>query len=338
MDAAVGVVVIGRNEGDRLIKCLDSLLAQVAEGSRIVYVDSGSTDGSCDAARARGIAVVELDLTRPFTAARARNAGWQQLCEAHPEIRYVQFIDGDCQLTEGWLNAALSCLQSKPRVAVVCGRRREEYPDASPYNRLADMEWDTPVGEADACGGDALIRVEALRAVEGYNPALICGEEPEMCIRLRRQGWKVRRIDAEMTLHDAAMYRLEQWWKRSVRGGWAVAEGFAMYGAAPEKYMVRENTSGWLWGAILPAIALGAAWFTRGASVALLLAFYALLGLRIYTYRHRERSERPVHASLYALFCTLSKVPQAIGQGSYWLTRWRGTAATLIEYKSPAVR
>ena len=39
---SVDAVVIGRNEGARLIACLDSLQGQVR---RVVYVDSGSTDG-----------------------------------------------------------------------------------------------------------------------------------------------------------------------------------------------------------------------------------------------------------------------------------------------------
>lgn len=47
----VDAIVIGRNEGQRLIDCLGSLLGQVR---RVIYVDSGSSDGSVEAARARG--------------------------------------------------------------------------------------------------------------------------------------------------------------------------------------------------------------------------------------------------------------------------------------------
>ncbi|MBE9157535.1 glycosyltransferase [Nodosilinea sp. LEGE 06152] len=328
----IGVVTIGRNEGERLIRCLTSLQANVPTGSPIVYVDSGSTDGSVAKAQAMGINVVELDMTVPFTMARGRNAGFQYLVDNFPELSYVQFIDGDCELLPSWIDRAVMALGQADNLAIVCGRRRERFPDASPYNRLADMEWNTPVGEAKACGGDMLARVEAIKVVGGYNPKMICGEEPEMCIRLRQKGWRVQRIDADMTLHDAAMTRFGQWWKRSIRGGWAVAEGKAMYGESSEAYMVKENKSGWLWGAIIPAVALALAWPTRGLSLLLLLG-YLVLGWRIYKYRQGQ-GDSPAHARIYAFFCTLSKFPQALGQGRYWLNRWRNKPATLIEYKS----
>ncbi|HSM81468.1 MAG TPA: glycosyltransferase [Nodosilinea sp.] len=328
----IGVVTIGRNEGERLVRCLKSLQASVPAGSPIVYVDSGSTDGSVAKAREMGVEVVELDMSVPFTMARGRNTGFRYLIEHFPALTYVQFVDGDCELCADWLDQAVAALTQDSDLAIVCGRRRERFPDASIYNRLADMEWNTPVGEAKACGGDMLARVAAIQAVGGYNPKLICGEEPEMCIRLRQKGWKIWRIDADMTLHDAAMTRFGQWWKRSIRGGWAVAEGNALYGQSPEAYMVKEAKSGWLWGAIIPAMAIALSWPTRGLSLLLLLG-YPLLGWKIYRYRLGQ-GDVPGHARLYAFLCTLSKFPQAVGQGRYWLTRWRRQPATLIEYKA----
>lgn len=314
--------------------CLDSLRSQTTQINSIVYIDSGSTDGSCEAVRAQGIAVVELDASQPFTAARARNTGLAWIHQISPDCKYVQFIDGDCELEPSWLQQARTFMETHPGVAVVCGQRREHYPEATPYNRLADMEWNTPVGEATACGGDALMRIKAVEAVEGYNPALICGEEPELCIRLRRHGWKIYRLDADMTRHDAAMDTWTQWWQRSVRGGWAIAEGYAMYGQAPEQYMAREYFSGWVWGLGLPLVAVGLIPATAGWSLCLLAA-YPLLASRIYRYRHRQRGDSAGDAALYAGFCTLSKLPQVVGQIRYWLTRWRGQRATLIEYKPP---
>ena len=60
---------------------------------RIVYVDSGSTDGSVAWAKAQGVDVVELDLKLGFTAARARNAGFARLGELASQLEYVQFVD-----------------------------------------------------------------------------------------------------------------------------------------------------------------------------------------------------------------------------------------------------
>jgi GT2 family glycosyltransferase len=219
--ASIGVIVIGRNEGERLRRCLTSL--ETIRG-RVVFVDSGSSDGSPDVARARGVEVVELSCDVPFTAARARNSGFEKLLSIDPGVEFAQFVDGDCEVDPQWIETAVLALQAQPTVAVVCGRRRERFPDASIYNRLCDMEWDTKPGEATECGGDAMFRIGPLREAGGYKADLIAGEEPELCVRLRAAGWKVVRLDAEMTLHDAAMTRFGQWWKRNVRNGHAYAE------------------------------------------------------------------------------------------------------------------
>ena len=180
------------------------------------------------------------------------------------------------------------------------------------------------------------MRVTAIKEVNGYNPSLICGEEPEMCIRLRQKGWRIWRIDADMTLHDAAMLKFGQWWKRSIRGGWAVAEGFAMYGQSEEQYMRKESTSGWLWGLFVPILIVGLAVPTRGLSLLLLLG-YGVLGFKIYRYRRTMFDNAPAEAGIYAMYCTFSKIPQMIGQAKYWINRLQNKPATLIEYKeSPA--
>jgi GT2 family glycosyltransferase len=265
--SSVGLVAIGRNEGDRLLRCLSSAVGRVPH---IVYVDSGSTDGSVAAAEALGVEVVELDLSIPFTAARARNAGVMHLLQQHPHLQYVQFVDGDCEVVEGWLEHAYSTLEERPDLAVVCGRRRERSPQASIYNQLCDIEWETPVGEATACGGDAMMRVAAIQQVNGFNPELIAGEEPELCLRLRQQEWKIWRLDAEMTLHDAQMTKFQQWWRRSQRAGYAYAEGSWRHGRSPQKHWVQESRRIWLWGVGVPAMAAIAALPTHGWSLVLL--------------------------------------------------------------------
>jgi glycosyltransferase involved in cell wall biosynthesis len=327
----IGVVAIGRNEGERLRKCLASVVGRAA---CVVYVDSGSTDGSIAMARQLGVLVVELDRGVPFTAARARNAGFARLRDAAPGVDLVQFVDGDCEVVAGWLERAERELGADAKLAVVCGRRRERHPDASIYNRLCDLEWDTPVGDADACGGDALMRVAAVAEVDGYNADLIAGEEPDLCLRMRQRGWKIRRIDAEMTLHDAAMTRFGQWWKRSLRAGHAFAEGAARHGHEPERHWVREARSNWLWGVAVPGAAVGFAPPTAGASLGL-FAGHALLAARIYG-KMRARGYTPSDARLYAGFCVLGKLPQGMGQVLYWSKRLTGRRGGLIEYKQAA--
>lgn len=326
----IGVVLIGRNEGQRLVDCLDALRELQAP---MVYVDSGSTDGSQEAARARGARVLELDLSAPFTAARARNAGFHQLCAEHPDVEFVQFVDGDCVLDSGWIPAALASLQGDPQLAVVCGRRRERYPDSTIYNRLCDMEWDTPVGTAGACGGDALMKRQAFEEVKGFNDQLIAGEEPELCLRLRKAGWSIERLDAEMTLHDAAMNRLGQWWNRARRAGHAFAEVASLHRV--DGMWRRECRSIWFWGMVVPLAALTLAYFTWGASLLMFLGYPALF-VKIFRVRRRQSNWR--HAALFALACVAAKFPQAVGMVSYYVNRLRGRRTGLIEYKGPATR
>ncbi|SDX92011.1 Glycosyltransferase, GT2 family [Albimonas donghaensis] len=320
----IAAVAIGRNEGARLLACLDALQGQAG---RIVYVDSGSTDGSVEAARARGAEVVSLDMTLPFTAARARNAGIARLTETGPRPELVQFVDGDCILDPGWIPAALACLDAHPSVAVACGRRRERFPEASVYNRLCDREWNTPVGPARACGGDALMRLDAIEAAGLYNPTLIAGEEPELCVRLRAQGWEIRRLDAEMTLHDADMHRFGQWWTRMRRSGHAWAEGAAMHGAAPERHCIPGLIRALTWGAALPALILAAAILIHPAAL-LLAGIYPLQVLRL-----ARRGGFGRDAWETALFMTLGKFPETQGALGYALGRLRRRPARLIEYK-----
>ena len=249
----IGAVVIGRNEGQRLTTCLQSIIGLI---EHVVYVDSGSTDNSVHTAKALGVKTIALDMSIPFTAARARNEGARFLLGLNQDIDAIQFIDGDCEMQPQWLATALHFLDTDDNYAVACGRRRERYPEQSIYNQLCDIEWDTPVGDALACGGDALIRVEAYKQVNGYRDDLIAGEEPEMCFRLRENEWKIHRLDEEMTLHDAAMTKLSQWWKRTVRTGYAFSLGNSIHGHSAERYWAKECRSIYRWGTLLPIIFL----------------------------------------------------------------------------------
>lgn len=327
----IGLVAIGRNEGDRLRRCLESVVHKVAQ---VIYVDSGSTDGSVDLARSLGVEVVELDLTIPFTAARARNAGFSRLLELNPQLEYVQFVDGDCEVVEGWLERAQQELNTHSDWVVVCGRRRERFPEATVYNHLCDMEWDTPIGEAKACGGDAMMRVTALRAIGGYNPSLIAGEEPELCVRLRQNGGKIVRLEAEMTLHDAQMTHFSQWWKRAVRAGYAYAEGSWLHGAPPERHWVKETRSIRLWGLIIPSITVLAALPTQGLSLLLLMG-YPLTTYRAYKYACRT-GRSPQEALLFGVSCVVAKFPQVQGQLRFYWGKLFKQPSRLIEYNTPS--
>ena len=316
-------VVIGRNEGQRLVRCLASIPDSV---KTVVYVDSGSSDNSVANARLAGATVVSLDLDTSFTAARARNAGYQA-AKAGPEIDMIQFIDGDCELHKGWIDAGADFLTNNPKTAVVCGRVRERFPEISIYNRLCDKEWDTPIGETKACGGIALFRTAAFAESGGFLEALIAGEEPELCVRLRAKGWKIWRLDHEMTWHDAAMMRFGQWWKRRQRAGHAFAEGAHLHGAPPERHWVKETWRALVWGAFLPLlITLAGIFFSPWAFLG-----YTIYPLQIARLALRQGADRA--AWEYSAFMVIGKFAEVIGVLDFFQQRLRGVRSGLIEYK-----
>lgn len=324
-DPAIGVVVIGRNEGERLRRCLNSIAQQT---QLTIYVDSGSTDGSVEWARAQGFHVLDLDTRLPFTAARARNAGFARLVALHPEIQVVQFVDGDCEVVAGWLQQARDFIARNPAVAVVCGRRRERFPEASIFNAHCDLEWDTPVGDARACGGDAMMRCAAFIQSGGYRESLIAGEEPELCLRIRAAGFKVWRIGHEMTLHDAAILTWKQWWRRTRRSGYAFAQGSYLHGGTPEKHWVAETRRAVAWGAVLPlTTALSfTVWWPAGLLLASLIpAQIARLALRY------GSSGKPAWRTGTLLLA--GRLPEAAGVARFWLDTLTRRHRTLIEYK-----
>ena len=332
MKLRLGIVIIGRNEGARLLRCIRSVAgsqngSQTGNGP-LVYADSGSTDGSPARARELGVEVVELQA--PFTAARGRNEGFARLLEKHPDVEVVQFLDGDTELIPGWFERALQELVDDPQVAAVCGRRRERHPEASVYNLLCDIEWNTPVGETIVFGGDVMIRTQDMRRAGGYDATLIAGEDPDLAVRIKKTGRKIMRLDSDMTFHDAAMTRFSQWWTRALRGGHAFAEGAELH--AQQGFWAKEVRSNWAWGAAVPAVGLGMLLPTLGTSAMVAGASYGALFVKM-LHDGRARGLAPHEARVYAAFGTLGKLPQAAGQAKYWWGKMRRKKSTLIEYK-----
>jgi GT2 family glycosyltransferase len=327
----LGVVVIGRNEGERLRRCLRSILDEVP-ASRVVYVDSGSTDDSVAAARSLGVEAHELDPSRPFSAARARNEGFERVVANGETVELVQFVDGDCEVLPGWFAEASRHLEARADLAAVCGRTVERNREASVYNRLCDIEFDVPAGAVRATGGIFLIRASAYRAVGGMREDVVAGEEPEMGLRLRRAGWRIERLPREMVLHDSAMTRFSQWWRRAVRGGVAYAMGAHLHGRSSDRFCVREVRRLWIWGLLIPLLALGLAWPTWGLSVIAYLLLLSMQWARI-AWRSRRRGLPFTDAGAYAASCLLAKFAGMVGVLRFRRDLARGRATGIVEYK-----
>jgi GT2 family glycosyltransferase len=329
-DPPIGIVVIGRNEGNRLKPCLASL----AGGGLVVYVDSGSDDGSLDYARAHGFEAIALSADKPFTAARARNAGIARLLELRPDLLWAQTVDGDCTLHPRWLAAAVSALTYSPNIAIVFGRLRERRAGSNIYLRLCDDEWNVPLGETESCGGIAMHRIAATRAAGGFDETLIAGEEPDLCLRLRKAGWSIHRIDAEMGEHDAAIERFGQWWRRAVRSGHAFIEHVWRNG--------RESFPGWkiqvarftFWGFFWPVCValLTLALLVTGRSI-----WFAMLPLVAYALQFARLAWRNKHkgrdAWAIAALAVVAKFAEALGAVRFMRYRLFRKRPELVEYK-----
>ena len=318
----LGLVVIGRNEGARLVRCLDALRGIACP---VVYVDSCSSDDSVAAATVRGIPVHVLDPAQPLNAARARNEGLARLLELHPDLRYVQFVDGDSSLSPDWLPTARAALEADPHLGIVAGALAERQAARSVYHLLAALEWRRPTGPIDATGGIFMARVAALKAAGGFDGTVPAGEEADLCQRVRACGYRIEQLEAAMGTHDMGDLGARGWWLRNVRTGHAYAQG-----AIGGRYR-RELRSALAWGLVLPAVALALAWPTGGYSAAL-LALYPVQGTRI-AVRVHARGWSGRESFWYGMFTVLAKAPEALGALRLACERLQGRAPTLVRYR-----
>ena len=325
-----GIVVIGRNEGARLASCLESMQSQQCP---IVYVDSGSSDNSLAIASTLADKVISLDPTTPFSAARARNEGFEWLSTQYSCIEFVQFIDGDCFVCDGWFKQAIAALKADSKRAAVVGHLLERYPEASVYNRLCALEWKSPVGNLTnfgALGGISVIRVDVFKQLNGFKADVIAGEDSELGVRMSLLGYQVTKLDHAMATHDANMTAFGQWWKRTVRAGHAIGQRAYLNGNTAAKDCVRERKSTLVWGVFLPALVLVLLIPTRGLSL-LLLSAYLVLAFKIFRYR-RNQNEASGDALIYTFFTVLGKIANGIGLLTFYKNHMK-KQYQIIEYK-----
>lgn len=334
--ADLSVVVIGRNEGERLVRCLESVHAMrwPTDGGpcEIIYVDSDSDDGSPERAEELGARTIVIRPEFPC-AALGRNVGWREA-----RSPFVLFLDGDTVLDPDFATRALEAMED-PSVAIVWGHRREIRPQASLYNRVLDLDWVYPPGPSEFCGGDAVMRRSVLEAVEGFDEGLIAGEEPELCQRIRQAGHSILHIDAPMTGHDLAMTRWSQYWRRAVRAGHAYAQVSERLRGSETPLWSRESRRNVVHGAILVALPAAAAvaslasgsWWPVAGACLLLVALVLRTAWKV-----GWKSGDPTTRLLYAIHSHLQQVPILWGQLTYRGDRARGERRSLIEYKEVA--
>jgi len=326
----IGFVSIGRNEGERLKVGLRAIQT-LCPNSPVVYVDSGSDDDSVGFAQSCGITTVELDMSIPFTAARARNAGFEKLINDHPNLEFVQFFDGDCELQPGWVEAAIEKLKENDENGIVSGRRAERYPHASLYNKLIDIEWNTPVGETLAVLGDMCVKTEVFQSIKGFDPSIIAAEDDDFCLRARRAGYKIFRINHLMSHHDANMMDLSQWYKRAKRAGHGYTNIFHLHGMGPDKYFRGAIKRVLFWGALVPITFVVFLFVKPVIALIILLAYVAFMGR---TALSRVKQGQSLESSIaYGFLLYTGKIAEMFGLIHYVKNYSLSRKHELIEYK-----
>jgi len=332
---ALSVVVVGRNEGDRLVRCLESVTAARPhpDSWEIIYVDSASDDGSVERAAQLGAKVISVTPARPC-AAVGRNAGWRA---AHAAM--ILFLDGDTVLAPDFIKEALSEF-SDPRVGVVFGDRRESHPEGSLYNRVLDLDWIVPAGPVEFCGGEALVRREVLEAVGGYDERLMAAEDTELCARIRAHSYTILHLDRPMVQHDLAISRFSQYWRRALRTGYAYAQVSERIRPLDSPVWHRQARRNRPHGAAMVAIVAGApilaVAFRSIVPVFILIALLAALALRT-AIRSRWNKAPLGTRLLHGLHSHLVQIPLLFGQLRYRLDRLAGWNPELIEYKDASL-
>ena len=334
MNQTLAVVVIGRNEGERLTRCLRSIveMKHPFAAIEVIYVDSASSDDSVNRARNSGARVILLP-PGPTTAARGRNAGWRST-----DAELVLFLDGDTVLDQNFVTKAMAAL-TEPQVAVVWGHRRELAPRASLYNRVLDLDWIYPPGLAEFCGGDVLVRRKVLLDVGGFDERLIAGEEPELCRRIRARGHGILHIDFPMTGHDLQITHWSQYWKRATRAGHAYAEVSERFRNSKDPFWASDRKRNLMRGSfwlISLAVVLAGSVFFGVLPVALWLVLLLLVSVRS-AWKARWKRATPGVLLLYGFHSHVQQVPIFVGQLQYELSKRQNRKPKLIEYKERRV-
>lgn len=325
----VDCVVIGVNAEATLHRCLTSILEcnYPQDAIHIVYVDGGSFDDSISIAESLpGIRTVRLNPDHP-SPGLGRNAGWKT-----GGAPLVQFLDSDTVLDKNWLRSAVK--EFRPDIGAVAGNRKEMHPEQSVYNWLGSLEWNGGPGDSESFGGDVMVRRQVLEDSGGYDEELVGGEDPELSLRIRSAGWRIKQLDIDMTRHDLAMTRFSQYWKRTYRSGYAFAavidksseKGTPFWRKEFKRIIMRGG--GFLGFSFLSASVLLVFSATLQTLLIATILFAAALLLLLYPrlcrvkYFMEDKNLERHQARVYAWHCSIVVLPDILGVARFYLGKF----------------
>ncbi len=257
-----GVVVVATNDNASPKTAIHS----AGDGRAIVFVAVGGAPDATAIAKSAG-AVIAEGPDRSFSpAGRARNAGYRQLKKIAPHLQYVQFVDAETTLDPDWIETAEKFMARRPEVSIVAGGLKTHSGSNMALASTGARNHADEEGEIQCVlGGSALMRVESFEAAGGFRGDLLTAETVDLCIRLRRRGARIWRLDETMGLRQPASKSVG-WWSQSRQRGFDNAYCASLHGGPPERVGMLDTVLAVVWGFIFPAAVIIAA--TLGAVLA----------------------------------------------------------------------
>jgi hypothetical protein len=204
----VVAVVLSWNGREDTLACLDSLAGESIEP---LVVDNGSTDGSVEALRARGVELVENGRNLGF--AGGMNVGVRRALEHG--ATHVLTLNNDVEVEPGFLAPLLAAGDvACPQILFGDGRRvwyagARWDPRAGYHGRnvgYGEPPLSGPPYETDrACGGALLASREAWERVGLFDEELFAyAEDTDWSLRARGLGYRILVVPASVVRHKVS--------------------------------------------------------------------------------------------------------------------------------------
>jgi glycosyltransferase involved in cell wall biosynthesis len=215
----ISFIVIGKNEGSKLLTCINSIYKSIElcklSSYEIIFVDSNSSDNSIDLV-SKFNEVKIFKLTGKCNAALARNTG---AFESKGEILF--FIDGDMELYPSFLqNVMLDGYHLL--YPFVTGNLINIVHDSDSRLIEKSLWFENKNGSTDntpVAPGFFLIERKLWLSVNGMRTKYKSAEDPDFGLRLARSGHLLVRRNEILGIHNTISYHDDKrFWNRLKNG------------------------------------------------------------------------------------------------------------------------
>lgn len=203
-EPAVTVAVPVKDRRERMLECLEAILAQDHPSFEVIVLDNASSDGTAEACRERAASApvpVRVEVV-PGTLGAVRNRA-RELARG----RVIAYTDSDCSPQPGWLRAGVEALDADPGLGFVCGATLPPAPPARNWAKLVEIRefsW-----RFESC--NVFFRTDAFRDSAGFDEVVGDGwEDTAAGFDLLRRGWRTAFVPEAVVHHDVTYPGF--WW------------------------------------------------------------------------------------------------------------------------------